>query len=185
MRVYNIPKLERIISRYKMYGQREPDQHLAFCVGQESLKDAIQVAAKAVDGNNKTHFHQRRVGRSELNNWAEKLGTFEEIFEKSTTFDEVFATVDKANTENIGELTVFDTAFRIGNFLKLFPEKIYLHSGTRKGAEQLLGDLEGKKSLLLEDFPAPFQEAAITPTDIEEILYIYRDEIEYCVKSKG
>lgn len=184
MRVYNIPKLERIISRYKMYGQREPDQHLAFCVEQESLTDAIQVAAKAVDGNNKTHFHQRRVGRTALNNWAEKLAILEEDLKKSTNFDDVFAIIDRANSENIGELTVFDTAFRIGNFLKLFPEKIYLHSGTRKGAEQLLGDLEGKKSLLLKEFPAPFQEAEITPTDIEEILYIYRDEIEYCVKNK-
>ena len=89
MRNFDIPKLERIVSRYKLYGQKQADHYIAFCAGQASLKDAIQVAAKAVDEHNKTHFHQRRVGRAELNTFAEKLANFETKLKDATTFDEI------------------------------------------------------------------------------------------------
>ena len=38
----------------------------------------------------------------------------------------------------IGDLTVYDISTRIGAFLKLEPNRIYLHAGTRIGARALL-----------------------------------------------
>ncbi|MES2517626.1 MAG: hypothetical protein V4585_05940 [Bacteroidota bacterium] len=182
MPIYNIPKLERIIKNYQSNGRKQVDNHVSYCVGQTNLKNAIEVAAKAVDENNKTHFHQRRVGRTELNIFAEKLVLFEEEVNAVTTFDEIFDIVKKAHTEGVNELAFFDTAFRIGSFLKIFPDKIYLTSGTRIGAEHLLGSLSGKTFLLPEELPIPFQLLNLTVADIEDILYTYRDELEYCVK---
>jgi hypothetical protein len=37
----------------------------------------------------------------------------------------------------IGELYVYDTALRIGAKLGVFPEKVYLHAGTRIGVRNL------------------------------------------------
>lgn len=37
----------------------------------------------------------------------------------------------------IGELYVYDTAFRIGAYLRLPPTRVYLHAGTRDGARAL------------------------------------------------
>jgi hypothetical protein len=50
-----------------------------------------------------------------------------------SSFDELFQMVDNAigGIHGIGPLTVYDTACRIGEYLNLKPEKIYLHAGTR------------------------------------------------------
>lgn len=37
----------------------------------------------------------------------------------------------------LGELYVYDTTLRIGAKLNLFPDKVYLHAGTRLGATAL------------------------------------------------
>ena len=182
MFIYNIPKLERIIDNYKKQTRKVVDYHVQFCLDQENLKEAIETAAKAVDDYGKIHFHQRRVGKTDLLAFAEKLGAFENDFAKAKNFDEIYEIVKNTNQPNINEITVFDTAFRIGNYLNLFPDKIYLTSGTRIGAEHLLGKLDDKNTLLPTDFPSPFQRQDLSIADIEDLLYVCRNELEYCVK---
>jgi hypothetical protein len=41
------------------------------------------------------------------------------------------------NIKGFGELAVYDCSLRVGSYLNLLPDKIYLHAGTRKGAEAL------------------------------------------------
>lgn len=182
MFTYNIPKLERIIDNYKKQKRKSVDYHVQFCLDQENLKDAIEAAAKAVDDYGKIHFHQRRVGKADLLALAEKLATFENELVNATAFDEIYTIVKNTNQAGINEVTVFDTAFRIGNYLNLFPNKIYLTSGTRIGAEHLLGKLDDINTLLPTDFPSPFQRKDLSIADIEDILYVCRNELEYCVK---
>jgi hypothetical protein len=57
-----------------------------------------------------------------------------------------------------------------------------LTSGTRIGAEHLLGKLDDKNTLLQTDLPSPFQREDLSITDIEDILYVCRNDFEYCVK---
>lgn len=182
MFIYNIPKLERIIDNYKKQKRKSVDYHVQFCLDQENLKDAIEAAAKAVDDYGKKHFHQRRVGKVDLLAFAEKLAALENELASATTFDKIYTIVNNTNQAGINEITVFDTAFRIGSFLNLFPDKIYLTSGTRIGAEHLLGKLDDKNTLLPTDFPSPFQREDLSIADIEDILYVCRNELEYCVK---
>jgi hypothetical protein len=182
MPIYNTKKLDSIIKHYKANSRKREDKHIEFCIGQNSLADAINVAAKAVDENNKIHFHQRRVGRTELDTFAESLVSFENEIEKAISFDDIFEITKKAKTEGINELAQFDTALRIGNFLKMLPQKVYLTSSTRTGAENLLGHLFDKTSLTIEDFPTPFNRPDLSTTEIEDILHIYKDELEFCVK---
>ncbi len=182
MPIYNTQKLDRIIKHYKANNRKREDKHIEFCVGQSSLTDAINVAAKAIDENNKIHFHQRRVGRTELDSFAESLATFEDEITNAVTFDDIFDITKKAKTEGINELALFDAALRIGSFLKIIPQKVYLTSSTRTGAENLLGHLFDKSSLTIEEFPAPFNRPDLSTSEIEDILHIYKDELEFCVK---
>jgi hypothetical protein len=182
MFIYNIPKLERIIDNYKKQKNRPVDYHVQFCLDQENLKDAIEAAARAVDDYGKIHFHQRRVAKADLMALAEKLMSLENEFANAKNFDKIYEIIKKTNQSGINEITVFDTAFRIGSYLNLFPDKIYLTSGTRIGAEHLLGKLDNRNTLLPTDFPSPFQRKDLSIADIEDILYVCRNEFEYCVK---
>lgn len=182
MFIYNIPKLERIIDNYKKQKRKPVDYHVQFCLDQENLKDAIEAAARAVDDYGKIHFHQRRVAKADLMAFADKLMSLENEFVDAKNFDEIYEIIKKTNQAGINELTVFDTAFRIGSYLNLFPDKIYLTSGTRIGAEHLLGKLVDKNTLLSTDLPSPFQRKDLTIADIEDILYVCRNDLEYCVK---
>ena len=182
MFIYNIAKLERIIDNYKKRTRKSVDYHVQFCLDQKNLKDAIEAAAKAVDDYGKIHFHQRRVSKAELLAFAEKLATLENYLANAESFDAIYDTVKNLNQPNINEITIFDTAFRIGSYLNLFPDKIYLTSGTRIGAEHLLGKLGNINTLLPTDFPSPFQRKDLSIADIEDILYVCKNEFEYCVK---
>jgi len=70
-----------------------------------------------------------------------------------------------------GPLYRYDTAFRIGAHLNLFPTLVYLHAGTRNGARAL--GLPGKDALELSDIPIEIRHRE--PHEIEDILCIYED----------
>ena len=182
MRTFNIPKLERIIKHYKLKSKKQIDSLILFSIAQKTLKEAIEVAAKSVDENNKVHFHQRRVEKPELNSFAARLILIESEINSAETFDEIYEIINSKKNEYITELTVYDVAQRIGAFKNIYSHKIYLQSGTKVGAENLLGKLGDSKFLNREDLPSPFQRPDFTLADIEEILFQYKDEFEYCVK---
>jgi len=69
-----------------------------------------------------------------------------------------------------GELTVYDTALRIGAYLRIEPEKVFLHRGTRDGAKAL-GFKGGKRSIRLDELPKAFH--GLKPYQIEDCLCIY------------
>lgn len=82
---------------------------------------------------------------------------------KSRSFDELFQIVSECKLKGFGELSIYDTALRIGSYLNIEPDKVYLHAGSRKGAELLeqKGYIkEGsskKKYLEIEDLPKALQ----------------------------
>ena len=182
MRTYNIPKLERVIKHYKLKSKKQLDGLVLFCMAQKTLKEVIEIAAKSIDENGKVHFHQRRVEKQELNSFAERLALREDDINLVPTFDEIYETVNAEKNEYITDLTVYDVAQRIGAFKQIYSDKIYLQSGTKIGAENLLGSLGDKKFLLREELPSPFHRPDFTVADIEEILFQYKDEFEWCVK---
>jgi hypothetical protein len=182
MRTFNIPKLERIIKHYKLKSKKQIDSLILFCMAQKTLKEAIEVASKSVDENNKVHFHQRRVEKPELNSFAERLILRENDIDSSKTFDEIYEIINSEKNEYITDLTVYDVAQRIGTYRNIYSDKIYLQSGTKVGAENLLGKLGATKFLMREDLPSPFQRPDFTLEDIEDMLFQYKDEFEYCVK---
>ena len=182
MRTFNIPKLERVIKHYKLKSKKQIDGLILFCTAQKTLKEAIEVAVQSIDENNKVHFHQRRVEKQELISFAERLSLRESEIGVVKTFDEIFEIVNAEKNQYIPELTVYDITQRIGAFKNIYADKIYLQSGTKIGAENLLGHLGDKRFLMREDLPSPFQRPEFTLADIEDILFHYKDEFEWCVK---
>lgn len=71
----------------------------------------------------------------------------------------------------LGELYFYDTALRIGAYLNLHPEKVYLHRGTRIGAKKLGFDWK-KESLDPAIFPEPLK--PLKPLEIDYFLCIYK-----------
>jgi hypothetical protein len=98
-------------------------------------------------------------------------------FKACSSFHELLQMVDDAirSIRGIGELAVYDTAHRIGAYLRLEPPKVYLHAGTRIGA-RALGLGKGTNKLEIDELPAAFHR--LTAGEIEDCLCIYKDDLK-------
>ena len=74
----------------------------------------------------------------------------------------------------MGELTIYDTALRIGAKLGLEPHLVFLHAGTRIGARRLGIDLS-RPYVALADLPATLR--ILKPREIEDVLCIYKEHL--------
>lgn len=158
--------------------KNNPDRHQDYCVAQPNLSAAIEIAAKAIDDRNIRHSHQCLISKINLDNFAEKLKSKEQNIKSAQSFNQLMSIIEIEKCTGIGELTTYDTATRIGAYLNLFPNRVYLHSGTRIGAKNLLGRLNGKKYLDLADFPTELQQHNLTASEIEDILCIFKDNFK-------
>jgi hypothetical protein len=76
------------------------------------------------------------------------------------------------SVRGIGELYEYDTALRIGSYLRKLPKRVYLHAGTRVGAKALGFDPK-LRSLNPRALPLPLRE--LKPHELEDVLCIYKD----------
>lgn len=142
-----------------------------FYAMQSSLADAVEAAALSELPDGKRHPHQRRIpGRvlrqaaTALTNASFAVATFDELHEVVRT------TIGPLR--GIGELAVYDVAYRIGAHLGLEPDKVYLHAGTREGARAL--DLGGAP-LWKDELPKAFHRLSVG--EIEDCLCSYKDDL--------
>ena len=179
-------ELKNIINEYKKLKKEHPDLHIEYCLQQNSLEDTIKIAAQSVNHLNKIHPHQHRVGRKKLNKFANELVNHVSEFEKANNFDNVYNIISKVNMHGIGALTCYDTALRICSKISyknnFFPDKIYLHAGTRIGAKKLIGNkkLKGKQFIYKNDLPDVLKNSELTPSELEDILCCFIAKGEFC-----
>lgn len=169
------PTLEGIVAAYLRDHADGEARYLRFYQIQKSLPDAITKAALAELPNGGRFSHQWRIPGSVLAQARDALlklnystvRTFAELYEK--------VAVALRPIRGIGLLTIYDTAHRIGAFLKLSPEQVYLHAGVRTGAKALgLGDWRAK--LPMSVFPPAFQR--LRPEQVEDCLCIYKSQLQ-------
>src|SRR5262249_49279007 len=136
---------------------------------------AIERAAMAVSPAGKRLSHQRRIPKAVLRAWTAALLKRRADVRAAGAFGELHDVLSEVGTElhGIGRLTIYDTATRIGAFLKLEPDRVYLHAGTRDGARAL--GLIQRDSLSPSDLPRPFRR--LSSGEIEDCLCIYKREI--------
>lgn len=139
---------------------------------QPSLEKAVTVAVLSKLPSGKRHPHQCRIPAVVLEQAKGRL-LAADLF-SCGTFHDLFKTVQReiSGIRGAGELFVYDVAHRIGAFLKLEPERVYLHAGTRTGAKRL-GLYRGQEYLEPQELPEPLQQ--LSPAQVEDCLCIYKE----------
>lgn len=92
------------------------------------------------------------------------------------SFDELHAKINETigDIHMIGALVAFDVAQRIGAFLKLDPERVYFHRGTRDAAVALEFDRD-RETIELVELPGAFQN--LSAAEAEDCLCIYMERL--------
>jgi hypothetical protein len=175
-------KLERLVDqhlrRFALHRRAEQERFAQM----PDLATAIRDAALARRADGKCEDHQRRVGLARLGPFEQSLQQARDAIAQCRTFDDLHAIVCEHRTEGVGPLTVYDTAVRVGAYLGLAPEKLYLHTGTRKGARALRLDAS---SDYLEPNGLPLPRRRLSPDETEDFLCIFKDAFRGRSRSRG
>jgi len=139
------------------------------------LQKAIELAALAKLPSGKKHPHQYRIPKDALH--EAKRCLLSSDLQNCKSFDELLNKIEDTirPIPMIGELTVYDTALRIGAYLNLEPDVIYLHRGVRDGAKAI--GLDGRQKYIeKDDLPSAFN--ILSPYEIEDCLCLYKDDLQ-------
>jgi hypothetical protein len=151
------------------------DSVVQYVLEQEDIGNAIIKAVMSRAKNEKKHSHQWRLPNKVLENYSQILLKEKEEIEKIKSFDELFYLLDSLKIHGVGELLVYDASVRVGYFQKLFPQKIYIHAGTRIGLERFLKRKIYGNTLEKQQLPEPFRSCDLTPGQLEDFFCINKD----------
>jgi hypothetical protein len=168
--------LATLVRSYRMRNYPSALAEKEFYRSCRSLSDALHHAGLAIDGRSKRYRHQCRIPGALLRRSEAMLQASAMRIQSFHTFDQLhqFLADMLLPICGLGELYVYDTALRVGAFLNLQPEMVYLHAGTRAGAHAL-GLNARAEYLRLTDFPKPIQ--LLAPDEIEDFLCIYKSSL--------
>jgi len=143
----------------------------------ETLKRAIEYAARCKLPSGKRHPHQYRIPKKVLAEAERRLLACAAELRECQTFAELHELVrDRiSGIKGIGPLTVYDVSHHLGAHFGLEPEAVYLHAGTSGGA-RALGLDHTAESLGMAELPAEFRR--LRPHEVEDSLCLYKDELE-------
>jgi hypothetical protein len=161
-----------VVDHYNSFNRATPIAELDYFAAQPSFAEAISEAAFCrVRG--KRLSHQRRIPRAVLGEARKRLLSNASLLGNARTFEELHADLEIliGSISGIGPLTLYDIALRVGAYRDKSPRLIFLHAGTRGGANVLGLDWQAS-TLRVEDLPAPLQQ--LTPREAEDVLCIYK-----------
>ena len=173
--------LNEIVGDYIREYREKARKEMRFFEIQRRPSDAIRKAALCEKPSGKRHSHQRRIPGALLEQVEGKLQAIGGKLAKAADFAALHQAVEDeiGSIKGIGALTVYDIAHRIGAHFGKAPKRVYLHAGTRIGARVFgLGGNSFDPKLL----PKPF--ARLAPSEIEDCLCIYKDELRGAARQK-
>jgi hypothetical protein len=164
---------EEIVDWYLTDHAMDEERELEWFISQPTLADAVRRAGLAERPFGKRFDHQRRIRRGVLPECAERLSAELQRIKRVQSFHELLELVEDTigNIKWAGEVLVYDASLRIGAKLKLSPENVYLHAGTREGA-RYMGFKGTRRFLELHELPPAFQ--SLRPDQLEDVLCIYK-----------
>jgi hypothetical protein len=172
----SLQSLEEVVQDYIDRRRPSAEEELKYFRDQPNLPAAIRVAALAINKGGERHSHQRRIPGDMLKHFRRGLSAKRKVLPNCKTFPELMKISEKVagGIWRKPGLTVYDTTHRIGVYLGLEPDRVYLHTGTRDGARAM-----GLKSSVSYIFPNEFPKAfrRLKPYEIENCLCIYKDDL--------
>lgn len=168
----SLPTLVAIYQRRPDLGPKL-DAYLDYFKALKSLDDAIRFACHGKEG--KIHGHQHLVGKEKLEKARKVLQRHADEITASKSFDELLTLVEDrtSSIDRFGVLAVYDTSLRLGAYLNLWPEVVYLHAGAKKGCKALGVATKGGK-VEMEKLPKPVR--GLEPYQVEDFLCIFKDD---------
>jgi len=164
--------LREMVRHYILhYRPRAQAELWSFC--RQPFEAAVHGATLALDEHGKRFSHQWRLKQPALRKAEGILSDSSAKLRNSKSFADLHKLI-MALLEGIGglgELYYYDTALRIGANLKLMPQLVYLHRGTREGARALGLDWRADS---LDRGALPKELAPLKPHEIEDFLCIYK-----------
>ena len=175
-------KWEAIIHHYNLHHRPRQQKELNWFRQQPSLEAAIITAARAKDERGKRYRHQNKIHRKAIPQAESLLLEKCDELQNRRSFHELWSLIKGVLEliDGIGELYIYDAALRIGAYLNLSPDRVYLHRGTRAGAKAFGFVTRKKEWLNLGGLPNMLRE--LPAHEIEDILCIYKDK---AVSPKG
>lgn len=166
--------LRRVVDHYKRKFRSRAQRELDSFAAETSLEAAVVRAGLVEKPDGSRYSHQRRRSPDELHrgvkNLTRDLAKLEAAQNFAQILDAVHASV--AHLQGLNELYIYDVALHVGAYKTMLPTRIYLHSGTRKGALALGLDARIRKALDMFELPEPLQ--VLAPHEVEDVLCIYK-----------
>jgi len=159
----------------KRNGNCSVDRVVKYVLKQKNIEEAINTAVISRDENGKKHSHQRRLPNNCLEDYAQKLLEIKKQISQTKSFDSLYMLLEQNRIHGVGELLIYDVSVRIGEYLKIYPETIYVHAGTRIGLQNLQKEKIHEKQIKKETLPEPFRSSDLTPGQLEDFFCIYKD----------
>lgn len=162
-----------IVADYIREYRADARDEMRFYEIQRGPAKAIEKAALCVLPSGERHPHQHRISGAVLELAEARLQEIQGQLKRAKNFDALHRIIAEriGSIPGIGALTVYDIAHRIGAFSRIYPELVYLHAGTRKGAAfwGIKGDAFDPGIL-----PKPF--LRLQPYEIEDCLCLYKKD---------
>lgn len=166
--------LEEVVQDYLATVAADADDYLSYYRSAASLREAIACASMAELEDGKRFSHQRRIPRRVLKKIGPKLKPNE--LRRCRDFEALHQYIASAigPIHGIGSLAIYDTAHRLGAYLKKPPRYVYVHAGVREGLKAL-GLPHRVSKVKMSDLPRPFHR--LRPDQVEDCLCIYKREL--------
>ena len=171
-------KIQKIIYHYRKWRFVNPDTWIIFTSVQKDFAMGIRVAALSLNHLEKKNNHQKRIKNVILESFMNNLLNRQTDIPNATDFHTLLKIVEECKVKGIADLTCYDVANRLGNKLGKHPAYVYLHAGTKIGAENLLGHKIKSRYINKCDLPEPIKSSSLTCHEIEDILCIYKDKFK-------
>lgn len=181
--------------QWRYVDRKKTDQVIAYCAEADSLGLAVQRAVEARDANGKHHNHQSKVDITARRLFGRRIVSRSKRGAiPLDDFDDMHDELDRIKPYGIGPVTLYDVCVRIGAYLGIEPQSVYMHAGVRQGFKALVEAMDRKTDpdggwhevqrvefrrapkVPVESFPVPLNR--MRADDVEDILCTYRGVFE-------